>query len=130
MQCAVGDYRVAGSVYVYNNPNSNLNPNHNPNSNPNHNHNPNSNPNSNPTPTPNPNPIAAVPAVPSSGAQPFSLLGGPASLALSLLLSPPPRADLAASLWSMNYNFLALTLTLILTLTLTLALTRPYYVHI
>ena len=56
-------------------------------------------------PNPNPNP-------------PF-LLGGPASLALCVLLWPLSPAELAASSWSINYNFLtriiALTLTLILT---------------
>ena len=42
------------------------------------------------------------------GTRPLTLtltLGGPASLSLSLLLSPPSPVDLAVSSWSDSYNF-------------------------
>ena len=45
---------------------------------------------------------------PSSGTHPFYHLGGSASLTLSLLLSPPSPADLVASFWSINCNFVTL----------------------
>ena len=56
------------------------------------------------------NPNRNPKSLPSLWAHLFSLVGGPASLALSLFLSAHSRADPAASSWSISYNFLTLTL--------------------
>ena len=70
-------------------------------------------------------PVPAVPPPqgsnllpPSSEAKPLAL-----SLLLSTSLAPPSPADLAASSWSISYNFLTLALTMALSLALTIART-------